>query len=341
MAILSKSFSTLTAGAFFVLVLISPRSQRLRFYLNTAIYIAGLGICSVWGIVVSLLLSVVPSQRLNINKVVARSFWRLTSPLVGINFVVEGEHHFAQARPAVVVGNHQTAMDILYLGRIFPAHASIMAKKELQFAPLLGQFMSLSGAVFIDRKNLKDSIKAFRHVGQIMNRKKLSLWIFPEGTRSGLATPDLLPFKKGAFHLAIQAGVPVVPVVCENYNRLFDSKSRFESGTIKIKVLQPIPTKHLTADDAAQLTDKVRNLMLDELNKMDQERQRADTAGVDTKEAKMRGICGMFSGLVGTGKSFRSLNSLVDAKEKELRLKGTSGENPQDYHLVSEGQKEK
>ncbi|KAJ1018543.1 hypothetical protein NDA16_004825 [Ustilago loliicola] len=341
MAVFSKSISTLTAGALLLLAVISPRSQRLRFYLNSLIYIAGLGICSVWGIFVSIFLSLVPGQRLNINKVVARSFWRLTSPLVGIKFVVEGEEHFAQARPAVVVGNHQTAMDILYLGRIFPAHAAIMAKKELQFAPLLGQFMTLSGAVFINRKNLKDSIKAFKLVGEEMNRLKKSLWIFPEGTRSGLPTPDLLPFKKGAFHLAIQAGAPVVPVVCENYNRLFDSKSRFESGTIRIKVLPPVPTKHLTAHDAGDLADKVREMMLKELRAMDDERQQADVAGggVREQEVRMGGVAGFFAGFVGTGTSFRSLESKVDRREKELRNKGTSGEKAEDYNLVSEGQK--
>ncbi|SPO31987.1 related to SLC1 - 1-acyl-sn-gylcerol-3-phosphate acyltransferase [Ustilago trichophora] len=341
MAILSKSLSTLTAGALLLLALVSPRSQKLRFYLNSLIYIAGMGICSVWGIFVSLLLTLIPGQRLNINKVVARSFYRLTSPLVGIRFIVEGEEHFSSTSPAVLVGNHQTAMDILYLGRIFPGHASIMAKKELQFAPLLGQFMSLSGAVFINRKNLKDSIKAFQQVGQTMNRKKLSLWIFPEGTRSGLATPDLLPFKKGAFHLAIQAGVPVIPVVCENYNRLFDSTApRFESGTIRIKVLPPVPTKHLTAEDAAQLCEKVRNLMLQELRKMDQDRQLADTSGkLDQKEIQMRGVAGFFANFVGSGKSFTHLNRNVDNQEKLLRTKGTTGQNPEDYGLLSEAKK--
>ncbi|SJX66647.1 related to SLC1-1-acyl-sn-gylcerol-3-phosphate acyltransferase [Sporisorium reilianum f. sp. reilianum] len=339
MAVLSKSLSTLAAGALLLLALVSPRSQKLRFYLNSIIYLAGLGICSVWGIIVSLVMSLIPGQRLNINRVVARSFWRLTAPLVGVKFVVEGEEHFEHAKPAVVVGNHQTAMDILYLGRIFPSSASIMAKKELQYAPLLGQFMTLSGAVFINRKNLKDSIKAFQQIGKTMHNKKLSLWIFPEGTRSGLATPDLLPFKKGAFHLAIQAGVPVVPVVCENYNRLFDSKSRFESGTIHIKVLPPVPTTGLTADDANDLTEKVRSLMLAELRNMDERRQRADVAGVSADEAKMRGIAGFFARFVGSGKSWASVNRKVDRRERELREKGTSGEKPEDYHLVSEGQK--
>ena len=345
MAVLSKSLSTLTAGALLLLALVSPRSQKLRFYLNSLIYIAGLGICSVWGIVVSLVLSVIPSQRLNINRVVARSFWRLTSPLVGVKFIVEGEHHFDAARPAVLVGNHQTAMDILYLGRIFPDHASIMAKKELQFAPLLGQFMSLSGAVFINRKNLKDSIKAFQQVGQTMKKKNLSLWIFPEGTRSGLATPDLLPFKKGAFHLAIQAGVPVVPVVCENYNRLFDSRSRFESGTVRIKVLPPVPTAHLTADDAAKLTEDVREAMLKELRSMDALRQQQDTAaqakGEKTQDARMGGVAGLFARIVGTGSSFKSVNRRVDRQEKQLRAKGTDGQHPEDYNLVSEADKQK
>lgn len=63
----------------------------------------------------------------------------------------------------------------------------------------------------------------------------MSLWVFPEGTRSNLPFPDLLPFKKGAFHLAVQAQVPIVPVVCENYNRFFDGKTRFEAGEVRVR----------------------------------------------------------------------------------------------------------
>lgn len=56
--------------------------------------------------------------------------------------------------------------------------------------------------------------------------------MFPEGTRSGLAEPDMLPFKKGAFYLAVKSQLPIVPIVCENYHHLFDSKSRFDSGDL-------------------------------------------------------------------------------------------------------------
>ena len=75
--------------------------------------------------------------------------------------------------------------------------------------------------------------------------QQVSLWIFPEGTRSLAADPILLPFKKGAFHLAVQAQVPIVPVVCENYHRLFDGKTRMESGNLKIKGEHTTPLRLL------------------------------------------------------------------------------------------------
>lgn len=71
--------------------------------------------------------------------------------------------------------------------------------------------------------------------GDDMKKRGINLWIFPEGTRSLKPEPSMLPLKKGAFHLAIQAQVPIVPVVCENYYHLFDGRTRFESGILKIK----------------------------------------------------------------------------------------------------------
>ncbi len=69
-----------------------------------------------------------------------------------------------------------------------------------------------------------------------MTRRGQSVWMFPEGTRSYAEEPGLLPFKKGAFHLAVQAGVPIVPVVVANYSDVFSMKKfRFNSGTVKIK----------------------------------------------------------------------------------------------------------
>ncbi|CEH18256.1 1-acylglycerol-3-phosphate o-acyltransferase [Ceraceosorus bombacis] len=328
-------------------------------YLNTIVYISGLGVCSVFGVICSIALTIIPgAQRLNTNYYVARSFYLYAGTLTGIRYHVEGEENFEKGRPGVLVGNHQTGIDILYLGRIFPKMASIMAKQELKYAPLLGQFMSLSGAVFIDRKNRHDAVKAFNQVGAEMKKRKLSLWIFPEGTRSNLPFPDLLPFKKGAFHLAVQAQVPIVPVVCENYNRLFDGKTRFEGGTIRIKVLEPISTQGLGKDDVNDLTTRVRELMLKELKEMDAQRDSFDTSSIATRPPSstrsggslsvpsnvgigpegLGGIAGFMARIVGTGHG-RDLGAAARKDSERLRRAGTSGQRPDDYGLLSESAK--
>lgn len=165
--------------------------------------------------------------------------------------------------------------------------------------PLLGQFMTLSGAVFIDRKNNARAFESLAEAGDTIKKRETSLWVFPEGTRTSKQETDLKPFKKGAFHLAVQAGVPITPVVCQNYWHLYH-KGVFESGTLKIKgkfsphvlppdpipyvllcrvptVLPPIPTIGLTKDDVTQLAVTVREQMLAALHEI------SGTQPVETK----------------------------------------------------------
>nr|ODN79223.1 phosphatidylinositol glycan, class A [Cryptococcus depauperatus CBS 7841] len=225
------------------------------------------------------LLCTLTGHRLNTNYYVARTFWHIVGPAIGWKFHVEGEEHLWElpdnggkaaegGRSMVMVGNHQSFVDILYLGRIFPKHAAIMAKNSIKLIPGLGWFMMMSGAVFIDRSNNKSAVASMHQAGEDMKRKRISLWIFPEGTRHNKADMDLLDFKKGAFYLAVQAGVPIVPVVCENYNHLFDGKTRFITGELRIKVLPPIPTANLTTADVPALLGRTRKLMLDTLREI-------------------------------------------------------------------------
>lgn len=101
---------------------------------------------------------------------------------------------------------------------------------------------------------------------ETMHSQQQSVYIFPEGTRSYANTPTLLPFKKGAFHLAIQAQVPIVPVVVANYSNILDLKRKtFNAGSIPVSVLQAVETKGLTKDDVDTLVEKVRSSMMDEL----------------------------------------------------------------------------
>jgi lysophosphatidate acyltransferase len=108
-----------------------------------------------------------------------------------------------------------------------------MAKKSLQFTPL-GPFMILSGNIFIDRANNASAVQSLHAAGEKMKKDGLSLWMFPEGTRHMSEKPFMLPFKKGGFHLAINAGIPIVPIIVENYWSIY-RKRVFETGVIKVK----------------------------------------------------------------------------------------------------------
>lgn len=108
-----------------------------------------------------------------------------------------------------------------------------MAKQSLQYTPL-GPFMTMSGAIFVNRGNNARAVRSLSDAGELMKRLKISLMMFPEGTRTSSEVPDMRPLKKGGFHLAIQAGIPIIPVVTENYWRLYH-KGVFDEGTIKTR----------------------------------------------------------------------------------------------------------
>lgn len=154
----------------------------------------------------------------------------------------------------------------------------MVAKKELKWVPFFGQFMVAAGAIFLDRSNNANAIKSLIDAGELMKKRDTSVWLFPEGTRSMNRINKLPPFKKGAFHLAVQAQVPIVPVVCENYAWLY-GKGKLESGKLKLrgkllvgkiishhakfmpKVLPPISTKGLTNADIPELTARAHRIM--------------------------------------------------------------------------------
>ncbi|WWD18332.1 hypothetical protein CI109_102782 [Kwoniella shandongensis] len=314
---------------------------HILFQFRLALYTITLLSVSFLAVFIGLICTLV-GHRLNTNYFVARTFWHVAGPIMGWKFVVEGEEHLwnmegtggegegqasKKGRSAVMVGNHQSFVDILYLGRIFPKHAAIMAKKSIKIIPGLGWFMMLSGTVFINRSNNKSAVASMTQAGEDMKRKRISLWIFPEGTRHMSPEPDLLPFKKGAFYLAVQSGVPVVPVVCQNYQHLFDGKTRFRRGTLRIKVLPPIPTTGLTAADVPDLMNKTRDLMLATLQEL---------SGPPTPPSQVNSPAPLLShsdrvGTYHTSNDEAAVEAAVDAEEAERE--------PADYVSVQPSRK--
>ncbi|PSN60069.1 acyltransferase-domain-containing protein [Corynespora cassiicola Philippines] len=251
-------------------------------------------VCASYGVVASIALRVVGYGGLS-QWTVARAFkwtmWLSTGVTFRVNDSgrIEGGRRGGEeallTRPAVFVGNHQTELDVLMLGCIFPKYTSVTAKKSLKFVPFLGWFsacssplpnrapkltlpfpVALSKTVFIDRANRATARAAFDSAAQTMRTERQSVFIFPEGTRSYTDKPELLPFKKGAFHLAVQAQVPIVPLVSANYAHVLDVKNRrFTPGVIDVSVLPAIPTKGLTAADVDGLVQRTQDAMLAEL----------------------------------------------------------------------------
>lgn len=193
-------------------------------------------IVATYGVLVSIVFRVAGYGRMS-QWAAGRAFKYVMGITTGVRFAIEDPHNYLNnTRPAVFIGNHQTELDVLMLGCIFPKYCSITAKSSLRNMPFLGWFMSLSGSVFIDRANSQSARSAMDGAARVMQNERQSVYMFPEGTRSYSKEPELLPFKKGAFHLAVQAGVPIVPVVVANYSDILYIKSwRFNSGTILIK----------------------------------------------------------------------------------------------------------
>ncbi|KAF9067672.1 1-acyl-sn-glycerol-3-phosphate-acyltransferase, partial [Rhodocollybia butyracea] len=235
----------------------SPLGQ---YYFRRGLYLGCMTAIATWGIVVAATMSAV-GRRYDVNWVIARTFYALAGTVLDIQVEVEGEEHVSTS-PAVILTNHQSMLDILFVGRMMPKRTSIMAKKSLQYTPL-GPFMVMSGAIFIDRGNNTRAVRSLTAAGQLMKDRNISLWVYPEGTRHLSPEPELLPFKKGAFHLAIQAGIPIVPIVTENYWKIY-RQGFFGTGVVKIP-LPPIPTEGLTDNDVPELSKRVRDQMLDAL----------------------------------------------------------------------------
>jgi lysophosphatidate acyltransferase len=229
----------LTTALLFTMHLSLPHPPRIIGFIARSMssYLA-LIICAAYGTIASGLLKIFDLHYKYAQWTTAKSFKLIGTASTGVKFEIvdNGRAILDDTRPAVFLVNHQTELDVLLLAYIWPLHCSVTAKKSLRNIPFLGWYMSLSGTIFIDRVNTSAARKAFEGAAKTINQRKQSVLIFPEGTRSYSAEPMLLPFKKGAFHLAVQAGVPVVPVVAENYSRVLNVKARrFEAGTIRVK----------------------------------------------------------------------------------------------------------
>ncbi|SHK16483.1 lysophospholipid acyltransferase family protein [Rhodothermus profundi] len=177
----------------------------------------------------------------------------------GWRVVWEDRARLSPGQPCLFVANHQCALDILVLSHALPYPFGFVAKAELERVPVLGWAMRHSASLFIDRNNPRRSLESLRLAGERI-RQGHPVLLFPEGTRG--YRPELRPFKKGAFLLAVEAGVPLIPVViCDSYRCLDERRMVSRPGTIRVVIGEPVPTEGLRRRHLATLMDTVQARM--------------------------------------------------------------------------------
>ncbi|NWX40863.1 PLCA acyltransferase, partial [Steatornis caripensis] len=181
--------------------------------------------------------------------------------IFGITIVVKGKENLRTKKPFVLVLNHQTSLDMMVMMEILPSRCVPIAKKEILYMGPFGLACWLSGLVFIDRKKREESITTLTELAHSLRKENFCVLIFPEGTRNDGGS--MLPFKRGAFQLAVKAQVPIIPVVISSYCDFYNQKERrFTPGRSIIQILPEVETLGLGPDDVPKLTEQVRDSML-------------------------------------------------------------------------------
>lgn len=187
--------------------------------------------------------------------------------LMGAGVKVESEvrTELDPRQPAVFVANHQNELDIVTLLAGIPYPFGFMAKAELRRVPFLGSVLKRTACLFVDRSDPRRAVQSIRVAAERI-REGTSVLVFCEGSRS--FSPEMKPFSRGAFVLAVEAGVPLVPVtVIDNYRLLDERRAVGRVGTVRMVVGAPIAMEGKARCDVSALMDEVRDVMQAELDR--------------------------------------------------------------------------
>ncbi len=181
--------------------------------------------------------------------------------LAGADTEVHGVENVDYSKPAVFLFNHQSALDIPAIYVSIPISLRFVCKRELKFVPFIGWYLLACGYIFVNRAKGAKAIESLRQAA-IMVKEGKSIIAFPEGTRSD--DGKFLPFKKGMFMLAMQAGVPIVPGAIAGSRDVMPKNSfKIRPGTVRVNIGRPIPTEGLSISDRDALMAQCREVMMD------------------------------------------------------------------------------
>ncbi|MBW1962474.1 MAG: 1-acyl-sn-glycerol-3-phosphate acyltransferase [Deltaproteobacteria bacterium] len=196
---------------------------------------------------------------------VARSWARSILFASRIKVTVRGLSNIDPGRSYIFMSNHQSNFDIPVLLAYLKVQFRWLAKAELFRIPLFGIAMKRAGYISIDRSDRRSAFASLKKAAETV-KNGVSVLIFPEGTRS--RDGSIRPFKKGGFVLAIDSGVPIVPVVLHGtWSIMPRDKLRIESGNVMLEITEPIDTLNFTRKTKDALMEKVRSRICDRFEK--------------------------------------------------------------------------
>ncbi|OAT75449.1 acyl-phosphate glycerol 3-phosphate acyltransferase [Mangrovibacter phragmitis] len=169
---------------------------------------------------------------------------------------------------AIYIANHQNNYDMVTASYIVQPTTVTVGKKSLLWIPFFGQLYWLTGNLLIDRNNRAKAHGTIAQVVQQIRERNISIWMFPEGTRS--RGRGLLPFKAGAFHAALAAGVPVIPICVSNTSNKI-KLNRWCNGLVIVEMLPPVDTSNFGKDQVRELSAHCRQLMEEKIRALDEE----------------------------------------------------------------------
>lgn len=185
-------------------------------------------------------------------------FWAAWALRVsGVEVTTLGLENVAPGRPQILLANHVSWYDVLALTCVIPKRYRFVGKQELSRVPLWGRAWLASGHIPIDRRDTARAVQSLDRAAAMVQQDSSSIIIFPEGTRSADGT--MLPFKKGAFMLALHSGIEVVPVAISGTRAILPKGSwRVRSGRIIVRFGAPIPAAQYSTETRDELMSRVR-----------------------------------------------------------------------------------
>ena len=206
-----------------------------------------------------------------------RLFVRMGLAMVGVRVEVSGRERLDPRQAYIFTPNHQSLIEVplfvTYLGR----NPAYLAKKEVFKYPVFGYGIGLMGVVPVDRSNSAAAVESARRATENLRRGK-SYVVYPEGTRS--RDGQLLPFKKGAFMMAIDARVPIVPVTISGGTRIMPKgEVKVFPSTVRITLHDPISTKDYSRENVSELMGLTRARILSALVESTEHQREEDSAG--------------------------------------------------------------